>query len=133
MCGGIKMLKHNVRTTLRLANYHCCKNVTRTSNTRQVKRTQMVATAKFTIRVFVTFSDCYEQWRSQPKNLGGSKMFDFRRVTLCCFEKRLSKHKTTVCSKYLGGHGPFGSPWLRIWLRIECMSQRDRRANGCEV
>jgi len=26
--------------------------------TRQVKRTQMVATVRFTIRVFVTFSDC---------------------------------------------------------------------------
>ena len=43
MCGGIKTLKHNVWTTLRLA-YHRCKNLTHTSKTRQVKRTQMVAT-----------------------------------------------------------------------------------------
>jgi len=43
--------------TLRLA-YHGCKNLTHTSKTRQVKRTQMVATARFTIRAFVTFSDC---------------------------------------------------------------------------
>ena len=33
------------------------KNLTHTSKTRQVKRTQMVVTAAFTIRVFVTFSD----------------------------------------------------------------------------
>jgi len=50
MCGGIKTLKHNVKTTLQLA-YHGCKNFTRTSKARQVKRTQMVATVRFTIRV----------------------------------------------------------------------------------
>ena len=33
MCGGIKMLKHNVWTTLRLA-YHGCKNFTHTNKTR---------------------------------------------------------------------------------------------------
>ena len=54
MCGGIKTLKHNVRTALQLA-YHGCKNLTRASKTRHVKRTQMVVTA--TIRVFLTFSD----------------------------------------------------------------------------
>ena len=44
MCGGIKTLKHNVMTTfgtLKLA-YHGCKNITHTSKTRQVKRTQIV-------------------------------------------------------------------------------------------
>ena len=50
MCGGIKTLKHNVRTTLQLA-YHGCKNLTHTSKTRHVKRTQMVVTVRFTIRV----------------------------------------------------------------------------------
>jgi len=30
------------------------------------------------------------QWRSQPKNLGGAKMCDFRRITLFCLENRLS-------------------------------------------
>jgi len=34
-------------------------------------------------------------------------MFDFRRITLFCLEKRLSKHKMTVFSKNFGGHGPF--------------------------
>jgi len=34
-------------------------------------------------------------------------MFDFRRITLFCLEKRLSKHKMTIFSKNLGGHGPF--------------------------
>ena len=57
MYGGIKTLKHNVCITLRLA-YHGCKNVTHTSKIRQVKRTQMVATGRFTICVFVTFSNC---------------------------------------------------------------------------
>jgi len=41
------------------------------------------------------------QWRSQPKNFG-VKMFDFRRITLFCLEKRLSKHKMTIFSKNLG-------------------------------
>ena len=44
-----KTLKHNVRTTLQLA-YHGCKNLTRTSKTRHVKRTHMVVTVRFTIR-----------------------------------------------------------------------------------
>ena len=37
-------------------------------------------------------------------------MFDFRRITLFCSEKHLSKHKMTICSENLGGHGPFGHP-----------------------
>ena len=40
------------------------------------------------------FSGC--QWRSQPKNCWRGKMFDFKRVTLFCLEKRLSKHKMTA-------------------------------------
>jgi len=48
------------------------------------------------------------QWRSQPKNLGGSKnwgakMFDFKRITLFCLEKCLSKHKMTIFSENFGG------------------------------
>ena len=56
MCGGIKTLKHNVRIMLQLA-YHGYKNLTHTSKTRHVKRTQMVATVRFTIRMFLTFSE----------------------------------------------------------------------------
>ena len=59
------------------------------------------------------------QWRSQPKNLRegkkfwGAKMFDFRRITLFCLEKRLSKHKVTVCSGNLGGAMvPLPPSWL---------------------
>jgi len=33
MCGGIKTLKHNVKTTLQVA-YHGCKNLTHTSESR---------------------------------------------------------------------------------------------------
>jgi len=46
------------------------------------------------------------QWRSQPRNLRGAKMSDFRRITLFCLEKRLSKHKMTICSKNVGGTWP---------------------------
>jgi len=35
-------------------------------------------------------------------------MLDFRRITLFCLEKCLSKHKITIFSKNFGGsHGPF--------------------------
>jgi len=66
------------------------------------------------------------QWRSQPKslrgpkNFWGAKVYDFRRITLFCLEKRLSKHKMTIFSKNLGGHGLFGPPWLRLWLYCFC-------------
>ena len=56
MCGGIKTLKHNVRSMLQLT-YHGCKNLTHTSKIRHVKHTQTVVTVRFTIRVFLTFSD----------------------------------------------------------------------------
>jgi len=47
------------------------------------------------------------QWRSQPKNLEGTKfflakMFDFRRITLFCLERRLSKTKWPYFLKSLG-------------------------------
>jgi len=48
------------------------------------------------------------QWRNQPKNWGGGKMIDFRRIALFFLEKRLSQHKITIFFKNLGGHGPFG-------------------------
>jgi len=70
MCGGRKTLKHNVRTTLQLA-YHGCKNLTRTTKPRLVKRTQMVVTVRFTIRVFLTFSDWME---SNATKLSREKM-----------------------------------------------------------
>jgi len=58
MCGGLKTLKHNVRTMLMLQlAYHDCKNLTHTSKTRHVKCTQMVVTVRFTIDVGLTFSD----------------------------------------------------------------------------
>jgi len=56
MCSGIKTLKHNVRNTLQVA-YHGSKHLIHRSKTRQVKRTQMVVTVRFTIRVYPTFSD----------------------------------------------------------------------------
>ena len=47
---------------------------------------------------------------ARPKIFGGGKMFDFRRITLFCLEKRLSKHKMTIFSKNLGGAWPLVSP-----------------------
>ena len=50
-------------------------------------------------------------------------MFDFRRITLFCLEKRLSKHEMTIFSNNLGGHGPFvplATPMVatgEIWAR----------------
>jgi len=38
-------------------------------------------------------------------------MFDFRRITLFCLEKRLSKHKIPICSKnVVGSQGLFAPP-----------------------
>jgi len=37
-------------------------------------------------------------------------MFDFRRITVFCLEKRLSKHKMTIFSKNLGGPCPLWPP-----------------------
>jgi len=43
------------------------------------------------------------QWRSQPKNFGGAKMFERRRIRPFCLEKRHSKGKMTIFSKNLRG------------------------------
>jgi len=43
-------------------------------------------------------------------NIWGDNMFGFRRITLFCLEKRLSKHKMTIFSKNLGGLVPFVPP-----------------------
>jgi len=50
---------------------------------------------------------------ASPTRLRG-KMFNFRRITLFCLEKRLSKHKMTIFSKTVGGMAPFASPWLHL-------------------
>jgi len=54
-------------------------------------------------------------------------MFDFRRITLFCLEKRLSKHKMTIFSKNWG-HGPFVSPLvtpMSKWQLISTEKQRE--------
>jgi len=54
---------------------------------------------------------------ASPEILGG-KMFDFRRITLFCLEKHLSKHKMTIFSKNLGRAWPLRPPtWLRLCSR----------------
>jgi len=49
-------------------------------------------------------------------------MFNFRRITLFCLEKRLSKHKITIFSTNLGGHGPFGRPGYAYGDSARCKS-----------
>jgi len=46
----------------------------------------------------------------EEKKIGGEKMFHYRRI-LFCLEKRLLKHKMTVCSRNLVGGM---APWLRL-------------------
>ena len=48
-------------------------------------------------------------------------MFEFRRMTLFCLEKRLLKHKMTMFYKNLGGHGPF-SPLATPMVLLEICS-----------
>ena len=46
-------------------------------------------------------------------------MFDFRRITLFCLEKRLSKHKMTIFSKDLRGPmAPLATPMIAIALNV---------------
>ena len=78
VCGGIKTLKRNVRTTMQLA-YHGCKNLTHTSKIRHVKRTQMVVTVRFTIRVFLTISDW---WESNATKLSREKIWRIKTKTV---------------------------------------------------
>ena len=77
------------------------------------------------------------QWRNQPKNLWGGIMFDFRRITLSCLEKRLSKHKMTMFSKNLVGGmahlAPLATLMLWICLVVACgfmASLKDVRKNS---
>jgi len=45
------------------------------------------------------------------KNFFEGKMFDFRRITLLCLEKRLPKQKMTIFSKnFWGAMAPFATP-----------------------
>ena len=88
--GGIKTLKHNLRTTLQLS-YHGCKYLTHTSKTPHVKRTQMVATVRFTIRV-----TSLPRWNKQGINICdwflayycGVKLLEYRYAQVWNIAKR---------------------------------------------
>jgi len=54
-------------------------------------------------------------------------MFDFRRITLFCLEKRLSKHKITIFSKNLRGAKAPLAPWLFLWSEDKKRTQSDTR------
>ena len=59
-------------------------------------------------------------------------MCDCRRITLFCLEKRLSKHKMTIFSKNLGGHGPFAPPACAYeWMKGLQKAKSDEMVPGC--
>ena len=62
-------------------------------------------------------------------NFWGAEMFDFRRTTLFCLEKRLSKHKMTICSKNLGGVAPLPTP-VYAYVCQSCRSLRNESLGG---
>ena len=57
-------------------------------------------------------------------------MFDFRRITLFCLDKRLAKQKMTIFSKNLGVHGPFGPPGYAYGALHPC-PHIDAQTVGC--
>ena len=60
-----------------------------------------------------------------PKIWEGAKMVDFRRITLFCLEKRLSKHKMAIFSKNLGGMACLSPHWLRLCSTVlRCQIQK---------
>jgi len=71
---------------------------------------QMLHAVVADVMIILSLVGDREQWRSQPKNLGGAKMCVFMRITLFCLENRLSKHKMTIFSKNWGA-------WP-LWLRL---------------
>jgi len=52
-------------------------------------------------------------------------MFHFRQITLFCLEKRLSTHKMTLCSKNLGGYGPFVPPGYAYGLKTASYHEKN--------
>ena len=96
MRGDITTVKHNVMTTLQLA-YHGCKNITHMSETRQVKRTQMVVTVRFTIRV-----TSLHRWNKQRIKICdwffasftcGVKLLEYRCVQVWIIAKRWKQNQ----------------------------------------
>ena len=66
--GGIKSLKHKVGTTLRLA-HHGCENLTHTSKTRHLKRTQLVELLGSRFECFLLFQTAKNRmpWNRRAK------------------------------------------------------------------
>jgi len=68
-------------------------------------------------------SSNYSKPVAQPaQKLGGEfaggKLFTFRRITLFCLEKHLSKQKMTIFSKHLGRSWPLCPPLATPMLQI---------------
>jgi len=55
---------------------------------------------------------------------------DFRRITLFCLEKRLSKHKKTIFSENLGGTCPFCPPLATPMIGKPLLRQNNDRFQG---
>jgi len=72
-----------------------------------------------------------DQWRSQPKILGGAKMFDCRRIILFCWEKRVQRTKCLYFLKMWGDVAPLEPPWLRLRTgRMPCASNLSTTYSG---
>jgi len=102
MSGSIKTLKHNVKTTLQLA-YHGCKNLTHTSKTAHVQRTQMVVTVRFTICV-----TSLHRWNKQEIKICdwflayytcGVKLLEYRYAQVETSQKEESRAQSADSSK----------------------------------
>ena len=58
-----------------------------------------------------------EQWRSQPKNLGGGQNVWFWANNIILLRKTPLKAQNNYISKNLLGAMPLCPPWLRLWRR----------------
>jgi len=85
---------------------------------RPVDRRVSVGRSRLILHWFDNYKISGLHRRSQPKNLEGAKMFDFRRKTAFCLEKRLSKHKMTIFLKILWGAWllwpPLATPMYKV-------------------
>ena len=115
---------------LRLA-YYGCKNHTHTSKIRQVKRTPMVATPRFTMCVFVIISDCKESnatkssrermWalnQNRRQKVFNSGALHLRRRTWHSEIFIKSPLNYSVSYFDLEGWAHHCTPWQRDWFKL---------------
>jgi len=84
-----------------------------------------IESANYVLNHFVTRTNFETVAQLLPKKFReifwGPKIFDFRRIPLFCFEKRLSKAKMTIFSKNVAGNDLFAPPLLRLCFEMVCV------------